>query len=76
MRPNGHYPTFFSFDPLNATAPGFGLVAGLHISISNVLLQYSVGSPPFVGTLDASGAASFSVPAAWLAPFSGLTSTA
>ena len=62
----------FSFDPLNATDPGLGLVAGLHVDLANALLQFQSGVAPFVGILDGSGTASFSVPAAALAPFVGL----
>jgi hypothetical protein len=71
--PFAHYFDAFSTDPLNATAPGAGILGGLHIATSDVIAQFLAGVAPFVGVLDASGGASYVVPHSVIAPLSGLT---
>lgn len=66
--PLANYFTAISFDPANATAPGAGFWQGLHISLLDLVAEVNIGLPPFIGTLDAAGSASFSVPGGTLSP--------
>lgn len=62
------YFTAFSFHPANATAPGLGWWQGLHISFPDVIGQFQTGTPPFIGTLNAAGVATFTLPPGTLSP--------
>ncbi len=68
-----NYFTAFSADPANAASPGTGIWYGLHISIEELVNQFLLGLPPFVGTLDANGVSVFVLPAGTLSGLSGAT---
>lgn len=71
---NADYLTVFSFNQANATSPGTGPWAGLHIAPQSILDQYALGAPPFVGQLDGTGASLFQLPPGSLPPqLAGLT---
>jgi hypothetical protein len=72
--PAHDYFTAISVDPANA-GPGSatGWFAGLHVTLSEVVLQYLSGGPPFRGALSPLGASRTVLPAATLAPASGVT---
>jgi hypothetical protein len=59
------YLTALSFDAVNATSPyvltgaGYGLHAGLNVSLGDLSAQFFSFAPPFVGVLDGAGASSF-----------------
>jgi hypothetical protein len=72
-RPGTSYFSAFSLDPVNASQPGAGWWAGLFIDFATVLYQYSVGAPPFLGILDASGASVFPIDPGIQASLSGVT---
>ena len=69
--PGGNSFVAFSADSLNAAAPGSGWFAGLHIALSDLMLEFQSGGPPFIGVLDASGAAQASVDSSIIAPLTG-----
>lgn len=71
--PGANYLTVFSLDPLNATAPGLGLLGGLHVGLLDAISQVQLGVPPFAGVLNASGTAQLTVPSAVIAPLAGQT---
>ena len=58
--PNSQYYAFYSLNALNASSPGTGFAAGLHISLQSFntqLLNGINGHPIFGGVLDGSGSA-------------------
>jgi hypothetical protein len=57
------YFSAFSLNAQNGTTPGSGPWSGLFISTADVISEYLVGAPPFLGTLDATGTSTFSYPA-------------
>jgi hypothetical protein len=66
--------TAFSFDPANAGAGfGHGWMAGLHISLGDVLLQWAIPVQPFICPMDASGGSYCVVPPAVTATVAGWT---
>jgi hypothetical protein len=72
--PPGYFYAFvFSFDPLNAIAPGYGWWSGLWVSPQQLGLCLSFGGPPFLGFLNGSGASLYELPAGALTGLGGLT---
>jgi len=72
--PHAPYFLFYSSDPLNGSAPGTGLVGGLHISTLAVQLQLQAafsGNVMFGGHLDGIGSASATLPAAGITSLTG-----
>jgi hypothetical protein len=68
-QPGASYITTFSFDPANGAMPGQGLWSGLFVTFDEIVNQFLVGGPPFVGVFDASGQASFFLSAGQLPAF-------
>jgi hypothetical protein len=66
--PGANYFTAISFDTTNSTAPGSGWWQGLHISFLDLVLEVNAGAPPFIGSLDPTGLASFALPGGALPP--------
>jgi hypothetical protein len=66
----GHaYFTAITTNPGNQGAGmGTGWWGGLHIGLDELFHQYSIGSPPFFGVLDTSGASLWTLPAGTLPP--------
>lgn len=66
------YFTAISLDMANTYAYGFGFWGGLHIGIVDLLTEFSVGTPPFLGILDSAGSSNFSLPGGSLSFLAGV----
>ena len=73
--PNFLYATILSFDANNAgPQAGTGPWGGLFIATSDLVNQLSIGTPPFLGTLDGLGDSTFTFPMGTIHPaFAGQT---
>jgi hypothetical protein len=61
-QPGAWYLTTFSFDPLNGTNPGQGPWAGMYVGFQDIVNQFLLLVPPWVGTLDGGGNAGLIIP--------------
>lgn len=72
MAPPDHYLlNVFTFDPANATAPGVGWFAGLHIGFFEVMSQINFMAPPYLNYSTKNGTTHFLVPG--IVGFTGVT---